>query len=247
MSTYLYGVARPHGRVSRSVLGSGVGDPPTQVYLLRHRDLAALASAVQPDEIGDAAGIRGIRRDMAAHAQVLNRLLEACPVLPARFGVVLPSDEELIERLLAPQHVALMKQLDRVDGAVELKVKADYVQEQVLREVVTTQPQVAGRVSAGATYQQRIEVGRRIAAAIQARRERDGQWLIDRLRPFARDIASSPAASDMNVLNASFLVAADQIRRFDQRLESVQAEAGPTVRLDCVGPLPPYSFVDLRL
>lgn len=246
MSTYLYGVVRPPDRVPRSVLGSGVGDPAGQVYLLRYRNLAAVVGAVDAEQIGESAGIRGLRRDMAAHSEVLNRVLALGPVLPARFGVVLPDDDLVASRLLEPQDEALNHQLDRVTGAVELKVKADYVQEQVLREVVTRQPQLAGR-SAGATYQQRIEVGRKIATAIQARREQDQRFLIDALRPLARHVAPGPATSDMSVLNASFLVDSDGIGRFDKRLEQVQADAGRAIRLGCIGPLPPYSFVDLRL
>jgi len=244
MSTYLYGVVRPPQRMPRSVLGGGVGDPPGEVYLLRHDDLAAVSSAVEAEAIGDSAGIRGLRRDMAAHAQVLNRMLALGAVLPARFGVVFPGDDQVTSRLLEPQYEELIRQLDRVDGAVELKVKADYVEEQVLREVVTAQPQLA--VSGGA-YQQRIDAGRRIAAALQSRREHDRLSLVERLAPLARDVTQHPAASDMNVLNASFLVNAATISRFDRRLAEVQEEAGSVIRLDCVGPLPPYSFVDLRL
>src|SRR5438045_1909885 len=103
MSTYLYGIIRrpaPDSGFSSRDLDAGVGDPPASVYLLRYRELAAVLSEVAPDEIGEAAGVRALRRDMAAHADLLNRALERVPaLLPVRFGIVLPHEDALVEQV----------------------------------------------------------------------------------------------------------------------------------------------------
>src|SRR3954471_23545511 len=107
MSTYLYGVIRRPGRDSRLTpesLGSGVGDPAKPVRLLAHDDLAAVVSTVGVDEVGDEAGVRALRRDMAAHAEVLARIAEVRTVLPSRFGIVLPDDQAVVRQFLAPQY-----------------------------------------------------------------------------------------------------------------------------------------------
>src|SRR5207248_992657 len=129
MSVFLYGVLRPPDRVPRDLLGGGVGEPPAPVYLLRQRKLAAAVSQIQPDAIGEAAGARALRRDIAAHSQTLNRLLRAGPVLPARFGTVFPDEETVFDRLLETQYETLSGQIAKVEGAVELRMKADYVQD----------------------------------------------------------------------------------------------------------------------
>src|SRR5689334_20648004 len=111
MSTYLYGVVRRPGggsRLSVDSLGTGVGSPPKAVRLVELHDLAAVVSTVAPDEVGEEAGARALRRDMTAHADVLGRVLDARTVLPSRFGIVLPDDRALIDRLLAPQHDVLL-------------------------------------------------------------------------------------------------------------------------------------------
>ena len=174
---------------------------------------------------------------------MLNRVLEKTTVLPGRFGVVFPDDQALVEELLRPQYRSLSETLDRLDGAVEVSVKATYLEEQVLKEVVKEQPQLAGRSGSG--YAGRIDVGRRVAAAIEAKRDHDAARLLDRLTPLARDVAVGRAASNLMVLNASFLVERGRMRRFDEALEKIDATAGHRLRLGCVGPLPPYSFVDL--
>jgi hypothetical protein len=53
--------------------------------------------------------------------------------------------------------------------------------------------------------------------------------------------------NELMALNASFLVERAKLPAFDRELEAIHAEAGYRLKLDCVGPLPPYSFVDLRL
>jgi len=249
MGTYLYGITRRD--VPVSVGKGGVGDPPAPVRRVRYGDLAALVSDVDDDMVGEAAGVSGLRRDMAAHSDLLNRLIEETTVLPVRFGVIFPEDRTLIEDLLDPEHDQLLAYLDRVAGAVELSVRADYKEEAILAEVVREQPRLASgnpsrRSGSRTSFDARIEAGRRIAHAIRTKRDQDQQWLLQRLSPTARDVAVSDAASELAVLAASFLVDRRKLKQFDQALERVHEEVGDLMSLSCVGPLPPYSFVAVR-
>ena len=51
--------------------------------------------------------------------------------------------------------------------------------------------------------------------------------------------------NDLMVLNASVLVDRSDLPKFDRLLEKLQAAEGHRMQLDCVGPLPPYSFAKL--
>jgi hypothetical protein len=246
--TYLYGIIRtPDPRQNRvlKVLDNGVGTPPARVRLLPFEEVSAIVSTVDADAIGESAGVRGFMRDMAAHADVLNRVLAVRTVLPSRFGLVFPDDRVLVEEMLAPRHDLLLELLRQLKGAVELRVTAEYVESKVLEEVIRRQPQLTR--NAAATYQQRIDVGRRIAGAIAEKRDSDAHWVLDRLARVARDVSVGEAGSELNVLKASFLVDRGDIDRFDQALARVQKQAGDSIRFACVGPLPPYSFADVRI
>src|SRR4051812_9722332 len=178
MSTYLYGIVRaPATKVASSSKGkgkprgwgTGVGDPATPIYAAVIDDLAALVSEVKESDVGEAAGIRPLRRDMAAHADLLNRVIVDTTVLPVRFGVVLPNEDALFDQILDPQYGQLMEYVERLEGAVELTVRATYVEEVVLQEVIRDQPRLAQRLQAGkgrsgGSYQDRIELGRQVAA-----------------------------------------------------------------------------------
>jgi hypothetical protein len=229
-------------------LGAGVGDPPRAVETLVFGDLAAVVSGVAPGEVGGE-NVRALRRDMKAHSAILNRLVElgAASVLPVRFGAVFPTAQLLVDRLLKPQYPLLKAHLGRLAGATEVSLKVTYAEDEVLREVVEEHPELARRSGGGGSYQAKIDLGQRIAREIQARQERDAQWVLDALKPVARDVRTGKPGSDMTVLSASFLVEKQGMDRFDRVLERLNAEAGRVMRFDCVGPLPPYSFADLRL
>ena len=256
MSRYLYGVIRqpqPQSRLSGRVLGRGVGDPPVAVELVPHGDIAALVSSVDASHVGDAAGARALRRDMAAHSEVLKRVLEHVTVLPARFGLVFPADKAVINRFLAPEHDRLLGHLDRLRGMVELSVRATLIEEEVLKEVTRGSRGLFDRLQqsqsrpSGARYHERIELGRQIALRIQAQRDQDASWLADRLTLAAEDIRMAESTSDLTVFRGSVLVPRKKLANFDRVLEDIAEEAGSRMKLACVGPLPPYSFVDLHV
>lgn len=256
MSRYLYGVIRrpgPRRPLAGRTMGKGVGDPPAPVELLPHREVAALVSTVDPEEIGDAAGARALRRDMAAHSDTLARIFEHVTVLPARFGAVFPDEAVLIEEFLEPEYDRLLGHLERLKGMAEVSVRATFVEEQVLKDVTRESKGLIERLEqshsrpSGARYHERIELGRQIALRIQARRDQDAQWLFDRLSLASHDIRMAESVSDLTVFHGSVLVPRKQLEAFDRVLEDIANEAGSRMKLACVGPLPPYSFVDLHV
>ncbi|MEA2708200.1 MAG: hypothetical protein QOF78_801 [Phycisphaerales bacterium] len=192
-----------------------------------------------------------MRRDMKAHAAALNRIAAKMTVLPVRFGVVLPDDRALISRFMTPQYERLDAYLDHLEGAVEITLRATSVEEQALREVIAARPELAasggGRRGASLANESRIEAGRQIAAAIQDLQDRDARWIVEALAPMVRDLRIGKPLRDLMALNVSFLVDRSKLKKFDRVLEKLNAEVGHRIEFDCVGPLAPYSFVDLRL
>lgn len=252
-AAYLYGIVRwpaPWADSEEQVgaaLETGVGDPPSAVTVLPFRHVAALLSVVSPDAIGSAQGVRGLRRDMRAHANVLNAIVALRgTVLPAAFGLVFPQGDLLGERFLHPQYRALDAHLDRLEDSIEVTLRAVYVEGQALREVVAESPQL-GRAGAARSLESKIELGKRVAQALRVKRDRDARRIVDALSPAVREMKLTDPGAEMMVLNASFLVPRKSLPKFDRALEEVSRSSRGRMQFDCVGPLPPYSFVDLRL
>jgi hypothetical protein len=191
------------------------------------------------------------RSDLQAHLRALEEVFEQTTVLPCRFGTVLASEDDVRQHLLDARREELRSLLERVEGHAQLNVKAVYDEPEVLREVVASDPRIAGaseraRGLGDAAYFQNIQLGELIAARLAGRRADDAERIHARLAPLATDVAVDTADADpLVVLKASFLVERRQVDRFESELEALAQGEAPTIRFELVGPLPPTAFVSL--
>lgn len=239
MPEYVYGIIDSAGAAPAT---AGVGGAP--VRTLAGEGAAALVSELPAGEL------RLGREDMLAHAHVLEAAVSEGTVLPLRFGVVMEADE-VRERLLAARGEELADALRELDGKVELNVRVLYEQDDVMRELVVAEPEIAalrarihGR-PADATYYQRIELGELVAAALERRRTADADALLRALESVSLAVRVGESAHERMVLSASFLVARERVAEFDAVLEREAAARVGRMRFKCVGPLAPHSFLEL--
>jgi hypothetical protein len=238
---YVYGVVRSKGATPPK--GAGIDDRP--VGVIPHGSVAALASDVPVDFVE--AG----RKELLAHTRVLEEAMEGSVVLPMRFGVVLPDEATIHDRLLDPYVDALEAQLEEMDGKVEVTIKGIHDEEAILREVVSEDREIAelreaiqGKPEA-ATYYERIRLGELVAAALDEKRAAMAPQIIERLAPFAVDVRVGEPVHERMAVNASFLVERSRLGEFDKAVDKVGAELAGRVQLKYTGPLPPHSFVEL--
>lgn len=234
---YLYGIVRAEAELPANC--EGVGGAP--VRLLEEGALGAI--------VGDlpSAAYEARRQDLVAHSDVLQGVVASFEVLPMGFGTVFTSEDELTDTFLRPNHDALDRMLDAVEGVVEIQVRAEYEPDEIARDIATSDrslQKLQARVRSRDDVQTKIELGRRFATVLDQRRYADGRSIVDRLAPVARDASVGDAPGEYGVVRASFLVARDDVTRFDEAAESSVESFGGRVRIRCVGPLPPYSFVD---
>jgi hypothetical protein len=238
---YCYGVTWAGFRPPDGVPGVG-GE---KVGSVAEGDIVALTSPVA------SANVRAKRRDLLNHSKVLATALERGTVLPLRFGVVFESEGALVERFLRPRHDELSALLRRFEGCVELTVRADYEEHAILAEIVQEDTRIAQLREAtrdgspAATYPLKVELGERVAAALQKRTARDRKTLLDRLRRLSVDVEIDQEPIEHRVLRASFLVERAKVTAFDDVMNELAREHAGRVRFKYVGPLAPHSFVDV--
>jgi hypothetical protein len=191
------------------------------------------------------------RDELNAHSGVLDRALEGGPVLPMRFGVVMENEAAVRDRLLLPHRDQLHQQLDRLTGKVEVRLRATYEEQTLMREVVaedrgiiSLRESIRGKPD-DATYYERIRLGEMVAEAVARKREADAETLLAALNPLAIDTVAGEPPHERVALSASFLIEHDRLDEFDDAVDQIgQAQEG-RMRLKYAGPLPPYSFVEL--
>jgi len=231
---YVYGIVR--SGALRKLDAEGVGGAP--VEQVEGDGLAALVSPVPTTEL------RVKRRDLHRHLRILEDAFETTTVLPCPFATVASSDE-VANGLLVERRDELLSALDRLDGMVQMNVKAVYVEDELLRDILKSNPQVAHmrertQGSGNAGYHAQLQLGELVAGAVADRRVRDGERLLGELARSAADVVVEEQHDA--ALKGSFLVPRARLGRFDKALEDIARREQPLLQFDVIGPLPPTAF-----
>jgi hypothetical protein len=238
---YVYGIVPASPR--KRPRAKGIHGKPLRT--VTSGSLGALVTAVPATEL------RAGRDELLAHSHVLEKALASGPVLPMRFGVIMPDEAAVRQGLLDTHRTALEAQLEALGDKVELNVKGFYDEDSVLSEIVAEDREVADLRSvvngqpADATHFERIRLGELVARDLAAKREADERRILDALVAHATEMESGKLVHEHMVVNSSFLVERSKVPTFDEALERIAAEQHPRIGFRLTGPLPPHSFVEL--
>ena len=239
-AVYVYGVVPAPQEMAASC---GIGG--AQVTLHVCGDLAALISDTAPGAVART------RRNMLAHTTVLEAAMTQGTVLPLRFGTVAPALAALQECISA-NRTGFHAALNAVHGRVELGLKASWKPGIVYDEIVERDPalrQLRDRLRsrpAAETYYERIELGRRVEAALAGRRESEAALLTGELAKLREREAELRPADDDMIFNRAFLVRRETEAEFDLAVQRIATSHGGRIELRYVGPVPPFNFVSMQ-
>lgn len=246
-ATYVYGIALAEqlqtGHSPLRVPGIGGRGVPVRTIVLR--DLAAVVSDVPGLHID----LR--RENLLDHQRVLEEVLRRSDVLPFSFGTVAASDDEVREGLLRDGYDALREQLECLHGCIELDVKVFWDQQRLFAEIAQENDDVRGlrdEISLLADEEaaaEKIQLGQLTEAEIELKSEWEANGVLDVLEPIAVEVRVSPNLTDTMLLNAAFLVERAREEEFDVAMATLGEAHAERLVFNYVGPLPPYSFINL--
>ena len=247
--TYVYcvGYAEPFGKGSSPFATPGLGGRGHAVRAIEFADLAALVSDAS------ASRYEVSRENLTAHQRVLEEAMTRSDVLPVAFGTVADSDRDVQEKLLQREFDELHRQLEHVRGRVELGFRVFWNRERLFSEIVAENDEIralrdstAGG-SPEATYYERIRLGQLTEAAVNLKRDKEADSLLEAFQPLAVDIRQHNTVTDMMILNAAFLVDRTRVEAFDAAVQAVGEDQAERLIFRYVGPLPPYSFINISV
>ncbi|MEU4172532.1 GvpL/GvpF family gas vesicle protein [Streptomyces sp. NPDC026665] len=215
----------------------GVGAPSSPPRSVTAGPLCAVVSDA-PEEL------RPRHSDIGRHQEVQQRLLADGAVLPLGFGYTAP-DEDAVRQVLEERGDAYADRLHEVEGCAEYNLKASQDEGMLLREILAdseTARQLNDDIRADtAGPDAAVRLGEMVANEVRARQEALASGVIEALRPFARDIDSSPPYG-ADFLDVSFLVNGEQDGLFLATQLSLAHQMGDEFEFRLNGPLPAYSF-----
>jgi hypothetical protein len=218
---------------------------PTDVRVVEFGDLGAI--------VGDAPGddAMSIRNQALAHARVLEAAVVDAPVVPFQFGTVV-ADGSVGGELLGAYRDELGQLLERVKDRVQMTLKAQYLEDVVLHEIVTSQPEIAQLREQTrdsdemATRDLQVRLGELVSIVLEQVRERDGGAILEHLDSLSVASTIRLRESEFMALNAAFLVERGQTRQFEEAAGLVAAQQAERMQLTLLGPMPAFDFVGER-
>src|SRR3954468_14377582 len=222
----------------------GIGADPSDVYTVHYRNLGAVVSDA-PLEVLDAS-----RENVLAHERVNETVMREHTVIPMSFGTIFKTREDIVE-LLRSAAEAFGDVLNKMQNKLEFGLKVLWDRDQAVREVEQEdedisrlKKEISGQK--GPTYFARMQYGRLIDSALQARSERYVADILEQLREVSVASRINKPIGDKMIMNAAFLISRDQESAFDAKVKSIAGRLDK-LTFKYTGPWPPYNFVNIRL
>ena len=239
---YVYCIIRAHSPYRFGPIGMDEGSP--DVYTINYRDMAAVVSDVP------IAPLDSTRENVLAHERVNETVMRDHTVIPMSFGTIFKTHDDIVE-LLRSAYDAFADVLNKMQDKLEFGLKVVWDRDEIVRSIEQEDEDIhrlKSEISSqkGSTYFARVQYGRLIDTALQARSDRYVGEFLQRLRDVSVASRVNRTIGDKMILNAAFLVQRDQEQAFDRRIKEIAA-LFDKLTFKYTGPWPPYNFVNIRL
>ena len=241
---YVYCIIRSSKAVSFGNIGIGARDD--EVKTVGYDDMHAVVSQA-PLTTYDTS-----RENMMAHELVIEKVMKDYAVLPLRFATVM-NDEFDVKQLLKGKYDSFAEELERVEGKVELGVKAIAKKDVVFEDILLKNNNIRAlkkkiqSLPYEKTYYDRLAIGKMVESALEDEKKKYRKIILEALEPVASEMKENKSFGDRMIVNASFFVDKERENQFDNCVNELGEQYGDKIIFKYVGGIPPYSFVNLSL
>lgn len=249
MQTYVYGVAGAGG-LRAPLRAQGLPDGRAPVRAISVGEAAAIVGRHEGPPVRGLSQPELLRR-LTIHQRVIEDAMERGDVLPARFGTVLASEDE-VRSFLTHWGGHLRESLARFSGLVEVEAAATWDLGRELADIAG-QPEVLSAKAAAeqAPPQERmarqVEVGQIVKRALDQRRTLYQARLLQETGTLVQGIQPNAVLAEELVFNVAFLLERQALPSFDAAIERLDDALAGALTIRRIGPLPPYSFATVSL
>lgn len=239
---YLYAIV---GRVQGQSYGPlGIGR--AEVYSIDDRQVSAIVSDLATTRV------RPERRHLAAHQNVLKRLMEETTPLPMSFGMVAEGAKS-VRKILSLNQEAFLEQLQRVSGKVEMGLRVMWDVPNIFEYFVLThselrkmRDQLLGK-NREPTQEDKIELGRTFERLLSEDREEYSEKIEQILLPHCFELKLNQPRNEKDAVNLACLVNRNAQTQFESAIFAAARLFDNNYTFDYSGPWAPHNFVDIDL
>lgn len=239
---YLYAIVSDSGKSSYGKLGINGGN----VYTISDGGVAAVVSDFADQKI------RPERRHFAAHQVVLRTLMGECDVLPMSFGIISKSPNA-VRRILARNRDAIVSQLERVAGKVEMGLRVAWDVPNIFEYMVSIHPELTRArdhllsLQRPPTQDEKIEIGRLFEELLESDRDKHTKRVEKSLSRRCSELKRNNCRDEREIMNLACLVSRTAQADFEAGVLEAACHFDDNYTFDYNGPWAPHNFVELAV
>jgi hypothetical protein len=240
---YIYAIIDGEPRGSYGALGIN-GNP---LEFVSGRGVTSVVSTIEADRI------RPERRHLAAHREVLRRLIaQEDAVLPICFGTIAAGPHE-VGAMLGRNRAALTRQLRRVAGTLEMGLRVVWGVNNIFDHFIGIKPElraardrVFGR-HGPPTQEEQIELGRIFERLLADERDSHTCTVEQALAACCVEIKRQPPRDEREVMNLACLILRERQAAFEAAVFEAASHFDNSFAFDYNGPWAPHSFAEMDI
>jgi len=209
---------------------------------ISYGEIAAVISPIRTTSL-DQLDKEAVIESIFKHQEINRRIFQSHTVVPVSFGTI--ADDPLqVRELLRKVYLQVKAALKRLEGKIELVVRASWNPKAVLEEV---RSEISIRTQGTIGLEEKIAIGRRVFEAIEARKRAVAETIHRDLRPLAVDFSLHNSVGEKMIFDRSYLVEREKEALFDEAVNRLASKYEGRLTFKYLGPLPPYSFTRLEI
>ncbi len=224
----------------------GIGGRGDEVLTISYEDLSMVVSN---SPVGK---LEVSRQNLLVHEKVIEEVMkEFNSVLPVKFGTIASGADE-IRNLLDRRYREFKTALRDMEHKIELGVKGIWKDMDVIfGEIVAENKEIKKAKEelqndkGKKNIQAKMEVGKMVAQALEKKKEKEAEKVVDVLRMAAVNYKFNKAMGEGMFINAAFLVDKGREKEFDNIMDDLSEEYQNRIKFMYAGPLPVYNFVNI--
>ena len=239
---YLYAVIEGTDNRTYGEIGINSG----LVYLIPNGRISAVVSDVPNQKL------RPERRQLAAHQEVLKRLMEECTPLPMSFGII-AEGSKAVQKILTRNQKEFIKELHRVNGKVEMGLRVTLDVPNIFDYFVSTHPELRSArdrffgSKREPSQEDKIELGRMFGRMLNEDRETHTEKVEEVLSRYCSEIKRNLCRKEADVMNLACLVERKAGKQFEEGILEAANLFDNNFAFDFNGPWAPHNFVEIDL
>ncbi len=239
---YLYAIASEPDSEIHDLLGLD----RQAVYKVTGGPIAAVVSDIARERV------RPERAHLAAHKNVLARLMQESTVLPMAFGIIAGTLQD-VRRMLAVHEGEFVEQLERVAGKVEMGLRVTWQVPNIFEYFIDCHQELRearDRLLGGLReprQEEKLELGRFFDQLLEEDREAHFLKTQEVLDACCDSVKRLPLRQVQEVMNLSLLVERGRLKEFDDAIVTAARLFDDNYAFDVNGPWAPHNFVEMNL